>query len=188
MVLYRQLAGAHGEAPWWDRVHVYWSDERYVPADHSDSNVRAAREALLDRVGILPAHVHGPDTSSADPRVAAARYDGVVRDAGTMDLVLLGLGGDGHVASLFPGSETLRETERLVVAVTDSPKPPPTRLTMTPAAFERARAVWFLVVGEAKREALAWSLAPGSDGPAARVRPAGGSAVWWVDQAVAAGL
>ena len=151
--LYRCLASElQGEVPW-ERVHVFWSDERYVSPTDPDSNVRMARELLLNHVPIPEENVHAPRTDLSEPGEAALRYEETLRQH-SLDWVLLGLGEDGHVASLFPGRPELAEKQRIVVAVHDSPKPPPVRLTLTPAAINAAREVHLLVAGAPKRVAL----------------------------------
>ena len=151
--LYRCLASElQGEVPW-ERVHVFWSDERYVSPTDPDSNVRMARELLLNHVPIPEENVHAPRTDLSEPGEAALRYEETLRQH-SLDWVLLGLGEDGHVASLFPGRPELAEKQRIVVAVHDSPKPPPVRLTLTPAAINAAREVHWLVAGAPKRVAL----------------------------------
>ena len=150
--LYRCLAELQGEVPW-ERVHVFWSDERYVSPTDPDSNVRMARELLLNHVPIPEENVHAPRTDLAEPGEAARRYEETLREH-SLDWVLLGLGEDGHVASLFPGRPELAEKQRIVVAVHDSPKPPPIRLMLTPAAINAAREVHLLVAGAPKRVAL----------------------------------
>ena len=151
--LYRCLASElQGEVPW-ERVHVFWSDERYVSPTDPDSNVRMARELLLNHVPIPEENVHAPRTDLSELGEAALRYEETLRQH-SLDWVLLGLGEDGHVASLFPGRPELAEKQRIVVAVHDSPKPPPVRLTLTPAAINAAREVHLLVAGAPKRVAL----------------------------------
>lgn len=183
--LYHRLATGFGDRSWWTETRVYWSDERYVAPDHPDSNVRAARTAVLDSVGLPPAQVLAPDTTLVDPEAAARDYGRAVRDAGGLDLVLLGLGEDAHVASLFPGSGALDEARHRVVVVSDSPKPPAVRLTMTPVAFREARATWILASGASKAGALAASLQPGARTPAAKVAASGARVTWWADREAA---
>ena len=152
--LYRSLASELRDAVPWQRVHVFWSDERYVPPTDPDSNGRMARELLLNHVPIPEKNVHAPRTDLAEPDEAARLYEQTLRSSSGLDWVLLGLGEDGHVASLFPGRSEIQERQRLVVAVRDSPKPPPVRLTLTPAAINEAREVHLLVSGASKRSAL----------------------------------
>lgn len=147
----------------WSRVDVWWGDERYLPADHAERNAGQARAALLDQVGVDPARVHEVPASDAghpDVEAAAAAYDDELRTHGTgrFDVVMLGVGPDGHVASLFPGYPQLDVADRVAVAVTDSPKPPPERVSLTFGALNRTREVWFLVSGAGKAAAVARAL------------------------------
>ena len=150
----------------WPRVEVFWGDERCVPQDDPASNYRAARERLLDRVPVRPEHVHAID--GGDPTEAAGTYERVLRDrfatstgpprvepGSRFDLVLLGLGSDGHTASLFPETGALDETSRWVVAqeVTGAAAAS-RRITLTPLVFNAAADVLFLVTGRDKAEAL----------------------------------
>jgi 6-phosphogluconolactonase len=168
----------------WGRVDIWWGDERYLPAGHADRNETQAREALLDRVPLDPARVHpmpaadGP--SAGDPDQAAADYAGQLRRAArpedhaevpAFDVLLLGVGPDGHVASLFPEHPGLYD-ERAVTAIRGAPKPPPTRISLTFPALLCAREVWFLVSGTDKARAvrLALSGAGMMQIPAAGVR------------------
>ncbi len=192
--LYEILATDLREDIPWGRVHLIWGDERHVPLDHPKSNFRMAREALLDRVPLLPDHIY-PTPISPDPVADAAAYARTVDallapDAGRLDLVLLGLGDDGHTASLFPGSPALAETTRTVVAA-PAPVEPRQRITLTFPAINRARNVFFLVAGADKAPALACVFGkPGgvSACPASRILPAEGELVWWMDEAAAAGV
>lgn len=162
------------EAVDWDRLDVWWGDERFLPAGHPERNETQARRALLDHVRVDPQRVHpmpasdGPDGD--DPDAAAARYAAELaahsrpEDHGPVprfDTLLLGLGEDAHVASLFPGMPALYDT-RPVVAVRGAPKPPPTRLSLTLPAIRMATEVWFVVSGEEK--AIAVRLALGGAG------------------------
>jgi 6-phosphogluconolactonase len=155
-----------------------------------------AKEALFDRIDVPGMNIHSPRTDLDDPEEAAARYEGEVRDyfgtgAPQLDWVFLGLGEDGHVASLFPRSAALEEKERWILAVRDSPKPPPLRLTMTLPLINGASQVHFLVCGCKKAKALRATLeGPRNPDayPAQRVRPLGGSPSWWVDEAAASAL
>lgn len=156
-----------------------------MPPDDEQSNYRLAREHLLEPLGIAPERVHRMRGELA-PDEAAAAYERELRAAlgdESFDLVLLGLGADGHTASLFPGSPALHERERLVLA-TEAPGPPRERVTLTPGALERSRFTLFLVAGEGKARALAESLGP--EPPVVRhVLPRGGACVWLVDAAAA---
>ncbi len=178
---YRRLA--------WERFQVFFGDERFVPPDHPDSNYRLVRETLLDHVPIPPAHVHPLPTAGLGPAAAARRYEVHLREcfAGPprLDWVLLGLGEDGHTASLFPGFEP--PPGAWVAAVADAPKPPPVRLTLTYRTFNRARRVRFLVTGSGKARAVARVFSPPPARlPACRIRPAGGC-VWYLDRAAVGG-
>jgi 6-phosphogluconolactonase len=190
------LWGAPGkyrdETPW-DRVHMFWGDERYVPADDPLSNYRMTREALLAHVPIPAANVHPAPTSLPTPEKAAEAYDAQLRGffgnaEPAFDVTLLGLGPEGHCASLFPGSPALEETKRWVAAVQVAAKPP-NRLTFTLPVLNCSRNVYFLVAGEDKREILAALRAEPesrpSQYPAGRVRPADGRLLWLLDQAAA---
>ena len=175
----------------WARGFVYWSDERLVPIDDPASNYRMAREALLDRVPIPKEQVFPAPVDAPNPLAAAERYardfDRVPKGRGDwprFDLILLGMGEDGHTASLFPGDPVLEETTATVRAVRGS-KPPPDRLTFTLPVLNAARLVLFLVQGEGKREALARVLRRDRALPAARVEPVEGELRFLVDRAVA---
>ncbi|GAA1225668.1 6-phosphogluconolactonase [Prauserella halophila] len=149
----------------WSRLDVYWGDERFVPADDAERNDKQAREALLDQVPLDPARVHAVAASDGefgdDPDAAAAAYTRVLATAAAgdgvpaFDVMLLGLGGEGHTASIFPDTPAAREAERSVVAVRDCPKPPPTRVSLTFPAIRRAQEVWLVTAGSAKAEAVA---------------------------------
>lgn len=162
---YRALAERR-ELPW-GRVWVAWGDERDVPPDHADRNERAAREALLDRVPVPEDQVlPWPYAPNADPQDVADAYALRLRRAlgdpgrdAWFDLTLLGLGADAHTASLFPGTGATR-AEGLATAVRPAGQPS-ARLTLTPRALSSSRRVWFLVAGEAKRDALEATLAGG---------------------------
>jgi 6-phosphogluconolactonase len=173
-----EVAGAGGPVPW-QRVDVFWGDERCVPVDHPDSNHRLAHEALLDRVG--PVRSDHPMYEGGDPAAAAARYDVLIAGLASLDVVHLGMGPDGHTASLFAGSEALAVDDpgRLVVPSRDpEARNPHDRLTLTLPAIARSRLVVFTVSGAAKRAALA-RVRAGEDLPATRVRA--GEVVWLVD-------
>jgi 6-phosphogluconolactonase len=174
----------------WSEVDFYWGDERFVPAGHADRNDQQARDAFLTRLGVPNERIHsmpshGCDLSTAD---AADEYAaGLPRDP--FDLVLLGVGPDGHVASLFPGFAQLHETARQVVEVFDSPKPPPVRISMTFPRLNNSARVWFLVAGEGKAEAVARALGNGTleDTPATGAHGIDES-LWLIDEAAASQL
>lgn len=187
---YARLARAPAD---WNRWQVFFGDERVVPVGHADSNERMARETWLAHVPIPAANVHRVRTELG-AAAAAAEYEAEVRrtlgagagEVPVLDLVLLGLGPDGHTASLFPGSPAARERQRLVAPVLDAPKPPPERVTLTFPVFEAARAVLVLVAGADKAAALAGVLAerePERELVARRLRHARGALVWLADRA-----
>ena len=187
--LYGLLASRCREQIPWARVHVFWGDERYVPPDHPQSNYRMAKETLLDYVPCPNANVHPMPTHFSDPDAAARDYEATLRsyfsgEPSAFDLVLLGLGPEGHTASLFPGSPALAEATRWVTAVT-APADPPVRVTLTFAALNRAANVYFLVTGSNKARALHDVLTETADPntcPAAGVRLASGTVIWWADR------
>jgi 6-phosphogluconolactonase len=171
----------------WRRVEFFFGDERFAAADSPDRNALEARRSFLDVVGADPARVHevpsSDDVATVDE--AATAYADTVRAAGTdrFQLVMLGVGPDGHVASLFPGHPQLDAHDAIAVPVTDSPKPPPERVTLTFEALNRAEEVWFVVSGRDKAEAVGRALAATPDvheTPASGVR---GSVetIWFLD-------
>ncbi|MEU3608385.1 6-phosphogluconolactonase [Streptomyces sp. NPDC035033] len=184
----------------WSRIDLWWGDERFLPEGDPERNVTQAREALLDRVPLDPARVHampasdGPYGDDADAAAAAyaaelAAAAGPDADVPAFDVLMLGVGPDTHVASLFPGLPAVRETGRTVVGVHDAPKPPPTRISLTLPAIRAAREVWLLAAGEDKAEAAAFALS----GAAATEAPAAGAhgrerTLWLMDAAAAAKL
>ena len=186
--LYRHVDAA---AAAWSNVEFWWGDERFVPADLPDRNDRQAREAFLDRVGATPALIHrvADNDCSLSADEAAAQYAATL-PAAPFDLALFGIGPDGHVASLFPGFPQLDETEADVVAVFDSPKPPPVRLTMTFPRLNRSAAVWFIVAGADKADAVARAMAADGDVHTTPARGVRGKAetLWLLDAAAAANL
>jgi 6-phosphogluconolactonase len=166
----------------WDRVEIYFGDERAVPPSDPQSNYRMACETLLGAVPIPPSQVHRITAERADLDAAADDYAALLPDR--LDLIVLGIGADGHTASLFPGSPALHERARKVVAV-DAPKPPHRRLTMTPPVIESAQVLIVLAEGEAKAAAVARALSAIdeiSQCPAQLAR----EGIWIVDRAAAA--
>jgi 6-phosphogluconolactonase len=143
--LYNALASQRID---WGNVELFWTDERAVPPDHPESNYRAARENLLDFIDIPHEHVHRMPTDMKDLEDAARFYE--MQLPASLDLVHLGMGADGHVASLFPGHSLLEERIRLVRAIEDAPKPPPRRLTLTLPALQRACSIVLTVTGAEK--------------------------------------
>jgi 6-phosphogluconolactonase len=168
----------------WLNVHVFFGDERAVPPDHSDSNYRMAKESLLDRVAIPPAHVHRMPAEDPDRDAAARAYEALLPEA--LDVLVLGIGEDGHTASLFPGSAALRESERNVLPVI-GPKPPPERLTLTPLPILAARRRLVLATGAGKADAVARAL-EGPWDPSATPIQLAKRGVWFIDPPAAAKL
>lgn len=153
------LAALRGRAIAWSRVHCWWGDERFVPAADGDRNALQAREALLDHVDIPAANVHELPASDAGLDLDAAAVAATAElDDRALDVVLLGMGPDAHVASLFPGHAGTDVDDAGVIAVRDSPKPPAERLSLTFAALGRAARVWLVVAGEDKASALALAM------------------------------
>ncbi|CAM3479338.1 6-phosphogluconolactonase [Kibdelosporangium persicum] len=201
-VLAQLLASPAKDAVDWSNVDFYWGDERFLPSGHPERNETQARDALLDHVPVDPSRVHAMEPSDGkfgdDPDAAAEAYAGLLAskaqpdDQGlvpTFDVCLLGVGEEGHTASIFPGSPAVHETERTVVAVRDCPKPPPTRVSLTLPAIRRSGEVWLLTGGEAKAAAIAMAL-----GGAGEVEiPAAGArgrqhTLWLLDKAAAGKL
>lgn len=173
--IYEALAAGASD---WARWHVFFGDERCVPADHADSNQRLATEALLGRVAIPAAQVHGI-AGDADPEAVARASEAALPDV--LDLVLLGVGPDGHVASLFPGSPALLERTRRYVVVRGAPKPPAMRITITPPVLLAARARLVVAVGAEKADAIARARGGDVSLPATLARPC----TWLIDRAAA---
>jgi 6-phosphogluconolactonase len=176
----------------WQRVSWYWGDERFVPFDHPESNYRMTREAMLAKVPAPPENIH-PVPTDGTPDEAASRYERTLQaNYGAtvldpkqpfFDITLLGLGPDGHTASLLPGEPVLEERRRWVAAVSHGR--PEARITMTYPVIESSRQVAFLVAGVEKAAILGAIRAGGSEVPAARIRPVG-ELIWFADRAAAA--
>jgi 6-phosphogluconolactonase len=193
--LFELLASAGLDALPWEHIDLWWGDERHVPPDHADSNYRMAREALIAPLGLGDSHVHRV-AAELDAEAAARGYErelvGALGSPPIFDVVLLGIGPDGHTASLFPGTPALDEVARWVVAnPVDSPVThgKTIRITLTPVAINAARHVRFLVAGADKAEILAEIL----EGPREPARlpaqiVAGADVVWLVDAGAAAKL
>ena len=175
----------------WERVHWYWGDERFVPHDHPESNYRMTREAMLSKAPVPAANVH-PVPADGTPDDAALRYERTLQVAygaaqldparPLFDITLLGLGADGHTASLLPGEPVLDERKRWVAAVSHGR--PEVRITMTYPAIDSSRHVAFLVAGKEKAAMVRTIRGGGSQVPAARVKPVG-EVVWFLDRAAA---
>lgn len=186
---------AHTEVDW-GRVEIWYGDERFVPGDAEDRNALQARTALLDALPLDPARVHempaADGTHAGDLDAAAAAYADELRrvlgEEPRFDVLMLGIGPDGHCASLFPGREEVR-ADGVAVAVRDSPKPPPERISLTMPVLRSADEVWFIAAGDDKADAVRAAVT-GSDvdavpaaGPRGRVRT-----VWFLDPAAASAL
>ena len=176
----------------WKRWQLFWSDERTVPPEHLESNYRMVRESLLDHLAIEPMVLRIP--AEGDPAAAAAAYENTVRrmvpanprvtanDLPRFDMILLGMGGDGHTASLFPNTAALDETERLVVA-NEVPQLNTTRITFTVPLINAARRVLFLVSGADKAEMLEQVISgPTGQFPSQRIHLTAGNLIWLVDE------
>ncbi len=171
----------------WQHIHLFWGDERFVPHDDPQSNYRMAKESLIDKIAIPRENIH-PVPIMADPTDSANAYANELRsffksDIPKFDLILLGLGEDGHTASLFPGPE-FNPSENRVVISTHSPKPPIDRISLSLSIINEARNVFFLVSGKDKKGILKAVVADSenskSEYPAAYVKPRG-ELVWFVD-------
>lgn len=200
--LYERLASApYAQRMPWDRTHVFWGDERPVPPDHPESDYRMALEAMLSKVPLAPERVHRIEAELGDAGEAAARYEATIRRAfaslgcapdapPSFDLVLLGLGADGHTASLFPGSPTLDEP-RAWVAAPWVAKFGTHRITLTPRVLNAARHVMFLVSGSDKAEAVHAAKRGPIDPrwhPSQAIQPTSGRLTWLLDAGAAARL
>lgn len=171
--LLEKVAGIGADLPW-DKIHVFFGDERNVPATHPESNEGQAREALLSRVDIPEGNIHGYGLEGLDADAlaeSAANYERVIDQFAPrgFDLHLLGMGYEGHINSLFPHTDAVREETRRVISVLDSPKPPAERATLTLPAVRSSQRVWLLVSGAEKAEAAAAIIggASAEDWPAA---------------------
>jgi 6-phosphogluconolactonase len=185
-VAYRKL---RNDAVDWTKVEFWFGDERFIPIDLADRNDGQAQEAFLDRVGAT--HVHSvADNDCSLSAAEAARAYGATLPTEPFDITLLGVGPDGHVASLFPGFPQLGITDAPTAAVFDSPKPPPVRVTLTFPALNNSDAVWFLVSGADKADAVARALAPAGTIDETPARGVRGQleTLWLLDAAAASGL
>jgi 6-phosphogluconolactonase len=178
----------------WNNVELFWGDERCVPPDHPESNFRMAQEALLSRIQIPAGNIHRM-RGEGQPQAAAAEYEKELqkffdlnsRTLPRFDLILLGIGEDGHTASLFPGSNALNETQRLVIAPFVG-KLNSYRLTLTLRVLNNAANVWFLVAGASKADAVKQVFSSSSDLPAAKVQPVNGKFTWFITPDAAPGI
>ena len=182
----------------WTKIRFFWGDERHVPPDHADSNYRMAHEALLSHLPISMAHVHRVPSELPDAQTVADQYEAVLRkqfavsgpEIPRFDFILLGMGPDGHTASLFPGTKAVHETNRLVAAPWVE-RLQTSRITFTPVLLNHARQVTFLICGHAKADTLHAVL----EGPfqpdalpAQVIGPRAGTLTWFVDQEAAGAL
>lgn len=170
----------------WDKIHVFWGDERYVPPDHPDSNEGMARQAWLDKVSIPAANIHPMPTDESDPAIAAQKHEQQLQaffqtalgSFPTLDVILLGIGDDAHTASLFPHTAALGVRDRLITVGNKDGQP---RITFTAPLINQARCVMFLVSGASKQAALSQIFAADADEqtyPARLIQPQG--ELWWL--------
>lgn len=184
----------------WASWHVFWADERCVPLDHQESSYRLAKETLFEHVDIPTSQIYTIDPNLS-PSQAANAYQTTLANVFDLslqssslpqfDLILLGMGPDGHTASLFPGHPLLNETERWVAPIIDSPKPPPERITLTLPVINNARQVAFIATGTSKADLLPQVLDQSTSEfalPAGLVQPTNGQLHWFVDTAAAMNL
>ncbi len=179
----------------WDKIHIFWGDERYVSPEHQDSNQRMARQAWLNHVAIPAENIHPMPTEAGDPALDAQTHEAHIREFfqvspgefPSLDLVLLGMGDDGHTASLFPHTEALKVSDRLITVGNKDGQP---RLTFTIPLINQSHCVMFIVAGENKRPALAQIMASEADEiayPSRSINPQG--ELWWLlDEAAGADL
>ncbi len=179
----------------WDKVHVFWGDERYVAPDHPDSNLGMTRQAWLDSVDFPAANIHAMPTSAGDPVLDAQKHEAELQEFfaltpgqfPSLDIILLGMGDDGHTASLFPHTEALQVQDRLITVGNKDGQP---RLTFTYPLINHAHCVIFLVAGANKQNALSQVFAPQGDAlsyPSRLIQPE--NELWWLlDQSASAQL
>lgn len=191
----KQLKGLIGhQGIKWDKWHVYYADERVVPLDHPDSNHNLCQAEFYSKTSIPQDNIHTIDTTVLDDiEELADRYEKQLiiqfasKDSARFpifDLILLGMGPDGHTASLFPNHELLQETDRWIAPIEDSPKPPPKRLTFTLPVINHASHVAFVAAGEGKQDTLHDVLDQPELGlPSSRVKPTNGHLYWFTDDA-----
>ena len=191
-MLYAMLANEYKEEIPWGNMLIFWGDERYVAHTDEKSNYRMAKEAMLDHVDIPASQIFPMSTQPTNPNDAAASYaitlkQNLAECDGRFDLVLLGMGDDGHTASLFPGSPALQETELNVLAA-PAPVEPKQRITLTYPMLNNSRNVFFMVAGESKAPGLLCAMGRPSEiteCPSGKVEPVNGNMTWYVDEAAA---
>ncbi len=194
------LQSLNGQRIDWSKVHLFWGDERYVPADDDERNDKQAREALLGDIDIPSSHVHAMSASDGefgnDLAAAALAYEQLLaanaepgQPVPNFDVHLLGMGPEGHINSLFPDTPAVLETTRMVVSVDDSPKPPPQRITLTLPAIQYSREVWLMASGAGKADAVAAAI---GGAPPVSVPAAGAigreTTLWLLDEEAASKL
>jgi 6-phosphogluconolactonase len=185
--VYRALAAQHGKSVDWNRVDFFWGDDRFVPADHDESNVRLAQENLLSRIDASECRTFPFPVTMDSPEDAAIAHEETLRSyfadkEPVFDVLLLGLGEDGHVASLFPGHGSLQERDRWVLHTRAPAGNPITdRLTMTLPIINGARSILFIVAGEKKSGAVAAATCNNEEAPAGLVRR-GENVHWFMDE------
>jgi len=190
--LYDLLGSLYAERIPWEKVYLFWGDERNVPHDHQNSNHRSAKEHLLDKIEIPTENVFPVPVAPSSVSTAAQEYENQLReffqtDLPKFDLILLGIGDDGHTASLFPGSEAINE-EKKWVAPTTAPIEPKERITLTFPVLNNAKNVYFLAHGKSKSAAVNNALSDDIGKnvcPAAYVQPDEGEVLWWLDKEAA---
>ena len=193
--LYQELAQPKFASLPWNKIFFFWGDERHVPPDSPDSNYRMVDDALLSKVPVPPGNIFRVKAEQSDANTVAQEYEQIVRDFFQLepgkfprfDLVLLGLGPDGHTASLFPDSAGLSETNRIVIANWVE-KMHTHRISFTYPVLNAAACDMFLVSGEGKREKVRQILTEHQDFPAGRVDPRDGELLWFLDRAAAGEL
>ncbi len=190
--LYSELAGSKFQAIPWDKIFFFWGDERHVPPEHPDSNYRMTREALLSKIRVPAGNIFRIKAEGQDAAAVAQDYEQTLRtffhlendQLPRFDLILLGLGPDGHTASLFPGTDALSENKRLVTANwVETMKT--NRITLTFPVLNNAACDMFLVSGKEKAQRVREILDEGKDFPAGMVRPVDGTLLWMMDRAAA---
>ena len=189
--LYKALAEEKGLP--WDRTHIFIVDERFVPFDHKDSNYRMINSTLLKQIEIPAENIHPVITDEKTPVLSAERYENEIQSFfntiknGTpqFDLVLLGIGGDGHTASLFPDTPALKETRRLTAAVTPPDESMKERISLTLPVINNAGSIFFMAAGEDKAGVIKEIIEDNSTLPAAMVRPESGKLVFLLDEGAA---
>ncbi|MBN2411646.1 6-phosphogluconolactonase [candidate division KSB1 bacterium] len=188
-ILFKNLVERFRDAVDWNKIILFWSDERYVPPDHIDSNAGMAVHYLINPLNMNSQNIHIVPTESNTPQQAAAKYEKTIRkvfnstvDIPQFDLVLLGLGDDGHTASLFPGTDALRKKQKLVAA-NWVPEINKWRITFTFSLLNSAKNIIFLISGENKAAVTEKIVSRTKDYPAAKVQPVNGELIWMLDRA-----